>query len=205
MDGWRIDRQMMDGWLNSFRHCRTGIWINLSGRNPPEARRTSPLTDECAFQIPFYAEMGITHTHIKGQLHFKPNTEASWHIHTPLSWHRNTQDKSIDHCSLVKTLLSRNLCGSTVSVSVCFSWLSSRASNETCSIKQKQLWRQLLCCTAIPCCLLMWRKTEQTVVAVVKSTRHLLYHCSGCSSLFIFKVKSCKLAQKLSLSDHCCK
>ena len=134
----------------------------------------------------------------KGQLHFRPNTEASWHIHTSHSQHKNTHKTAVLIITArLKSLLSREPWGSTVSLLV-----HSHDSATVHQVRHAALntrWHDVSCCTAF----IMWRGTELTVAAIMNSA------CSSPASLqwlqqpFHFQgeagLKSCNLAHKLPL------
>lgn len=183
----------MDRWIAS------DIWVVVSvcGRNPLEAERSSRLTDECAFQIPFYAEKGNTDTHTP--THTKDSctlnwAEMSWHIHTPLSTQEHRQARSIDSfCPVKNPLKHGSLWSWDLPYQCVFEFFHDSATvHQMRHVAQTHnlTWCQLLCCTTLLCCL------HHVVENWINCGRRrenrpslLLYYCSGCSRLFNFKVK----------------
>ena len=170
---------MMDGW----RQTPLDEYMDKSEwSESPRGSTNQPSRWWMRISNPFLCR-DAHHTHpYKGQLHFKPSTEAS--SHTPLT----TQEHRRQEYWLLKHSKKPSLAETSVDLlyqCVCFSWLSSCASDQTCSTKDnadKTPAAVLHSHTVLP----LWCRGE---VNKVRSARHLLYHCSGCSSPFIFKVK----------------
>lgn len=139
----------------------------------------------------------------KGQLHFRPNTEASWHIHTSHSQHRNTHKTAVLIITArLKTPLKQGTLG-IYSITVCaFSWLSNCASRHAAL---NTSWHDVSCCSAQPYCsvFIMWRGTELTVAAIVNRACSSPVSLQWLQQAFHFQgeagLKSCKLAHKLPL------
>lgn len=153
------------GMINVQPHTQQGgVRINTTGdfnaRNPLEARPSSRRTDECAFQIPFYAERANTH----------PHTEDS----CTLNWHssydtQHTQEYWLSLSS--KTSLTRDFCRAEIYSMSVFLMTQQQASIKR-STKHNLTWRQPLRCT-VPHRLHHVKEKQQSVTAAVKLVRHL--------------------------------